>query len=79
MQHSADRILTTYVGSLPRTEKLLHMLLDKEAGNIVDEGVFEAQVADDLDFALRKQYEAGVDIVCDGELPRLGFSFYVKE
>ena len=79
MQHSADRILTTYVGSLPRSEKLLQMLMDKEAGNSVDEGAFEAQVADDLDFVLRKQHEAGVDIVCDGELPRLGFSFYIKD
>ena len=79
MQHSADRILTTYVGSLPRSEKLLQMLMDKEAGKAVDEGVFETQVERDLDFVLRKQHEAGVDIVCDGELPRLGFSFYVKD
>ena len=79
MQHSADRILTTYVGSLPRSEKLLQMLMDKEAGNNVDEGAFETQVERDLDFVLRKQYEVGVDIVCDGELPRLGFSFYVKD
>ena len=79
MQHSADRILTTYVGSLPRSEKLLQMLKDKEAGNGVDEGAFEAQVERDLDFVLRKQHEVGVDILCDGELPRLGFSFYVKD
>ncbi len=79
MQHSADRILTTYVGSLPRSEKLLQMLMDKEAGKAVDEGAFEMQVEHDLDYVLRKQHEAGVDIVCDGELPRLGFSFYVKD
>lgn len=79
MQHSADRILTTYVGSLPRSEKLLQMLTDKEAGYGVDEGAFEAQVERDLDSVLRKQHEVGVDIVCDGELPRLGFSFYVKD
>ncbi len=79
MQHSADRILTTYVGSLPRSEELLQMLTDKEAGNGVDEGAFEAQVERDLDSVLQKQHEVGVDIVCDGELPRLGFSFYVKD
>ncbi len=79
MQHSADRILTTHVGSLPRSEKLLHMLVEREAGNAVDEDMFEKQVAQDLDYVLQKQNEVGLDIVGDGELPRLGFSFYVKD
>ena len=79
MQHSDDRILTTHVGSLPRSEKLLQMLVDREAGHEVDEAAFEKQVERDLDDVLQKQNEVAVDIVCDGELPRLGFSFYVKD
>ena len=79
MQHSIDRILTTHAGSLPRGDELLRLLLRKEAGEPVDEGEFEACVAQDLDGALRGQREAGVDVVCDGELPRLGFSLYVKD
>ena len=79
MQYSADRILTTHVGSLPRSEKLLHMLVDREAGNALDEAAFEKQVEQDLNYILQKQNEVGVDIVGDGELPRLGFSFYVKD
>ena len=79
MQHSTDRILTTHVGSLPRSETLLSMLVEKESGKVVDEEAFEKQVEQDLDFVLQKQNEVGVDIVCDGELPRLGFSFYVKD
>ncbi len=79
MHHSADRMLTTHVGSLPRGERLLQMLVDREAGKAVDEAAFEKQVELDLDYVLQKQTEAGVDIVGDGELPRLGFSFYVKD
>ena len=79
MHHSADRMLTTHVGSLPRAERLLRLLVDREAGKAVDEAAFEKQVALDLDYVLQKQTEAGVDIVGDGELPRLGFSFYVKD
>jgi 5-methyltetrahydropteroyltriglutamate--homocysteine methyltransferase len=76
---SGDRILTTHVGSLPRSEPLLQLLLDKEQGKGLDEQRFEAQVQQDLAFVLRKQSEVGVDIPSDGELPRLGFSFYVKD
>ena len=79
MQHSADRILTTHVGSLPRADRLLQMLVDREAGQAIDAAAFEKQVAHDLDYILQKQAEAGVDIIGDGELPRLGFSFYVKD
>ena len=79
MHHSADRILTTHVGSLPRADRLLQMLVDREAGQAIDAAAFEKQVAHDLDYMLQKQDEAGVDIIGDGELPRLGFSFYVKD
>ena len=79
MHHSADRILTTHVGSLPRADRLLQMLVDREAGQAIDAAAFEKQVAHDLDYILQKQTEAGVDIIGDGELPRLGFSFYVKD
>ena len=79
MHHSADRILTTHVGSLPRADRLLQMLVDREAGQAIDAAAFEKQVAHDLDDVLQKQDEAGVDIIGDGELPRLGFSFYVKD
>lgn len=79
MQHSRDRILTTHAGSLPRSDALLRLLLRKEAGEPVDEAAFETLASHDLDAGLRQQREAGVDIVGDGELPRLGFSFYVKD
>ena len=80
MSHThAGRILTTHVGSLPRSDALLQLLVEKEQGRHVEAQRFAAQVQHDLNFVLRKQTDVGVDIPSDGELPRLGFSFYVKD
>ena len=79
MHHSNDRILVTHVGSLPRSPALLDMLGQVEAGEDVDRGAFQAEVLDGLGEAVREQAAAGIDIAGDGELPRIGFSFYAKD
>ena len=79
MHHSSDRILVTHVGSLPRSPALLDMLGQAEAGEDVDRGAFQAEVLDGLREAVREQAAAGIDIAGDGELPRIGFSFYAKD
>ena len=79
MQHSNDRILVTHVGSLPRSPALLDMLGQAEAGEDVDRAAFQAEVLDGLREAVREQAAAGIDIAGDGELPRIGFSFYAKD
>ncbi len=76
---SRDRILTTHVGSLPRSETLLGMLADGEAGKPVDRTAFREQAGAEIRAALRHQAEAGVDCAGDGEIPRLGFSIYAKD
>jgi 5-methyltetrahydropteroyltriglutamate--homocysteine methyltransferase len=77
MTLSQARILTTHVGSLPRSEALSEMLLDREEGKLLS----EQQLADEMDRAVRhvidKQAEAGVDIGNDGEQQRVGFQTYV--
>jgi len=74
---SRDRILATHVGSLPRSEALSEMLIDREEGKPLD----EQQLADEMDRAVRhviaKQAEAGIDIGNDGEQQRVGFQTYV--
>ena len=74
---SRDRILTTHVGSLPRSEALSELLIDREEGKPVD----ERQLADEMDRAVRqviaKQAEAGIDVGNDGEQQRVGFQTYV--
>jgi len=74
---SRDHILTTHVGSLPRSEALSEMLIDREEGKPMS----EQQLADEMDSAVRrviaKQAEAGIDIGNDGEQQRVGFQTYV--
>jgi len=74
---SRDRILTTHVGSLPRSEVLSEMLIDREEGKQLD----DRQLADEMDRAvshvIAKQAQAGIDIGNDGEQQRVGFQTYV--
>jgi len=71
------KILTTHVGSLPRPPALLDLMKEKLAGRPpagYDEHVRQA-VAD----CVRRQVEAGIDIVADGEQAKPGFFTYVRE
>ncbi|MFZ1118591.1 MAG: cobalamin-independent methionine synthase II family protein [Candidatus Binataceae bacterium] len=79
MHRSEGRFLTTHVGSLPRSPRLLEMLLAKEQGAKVDAAAFGHQIEEDLRAVLEHQHQVGIDIAGDGELPRIGFSFYVKD
>ena len=79
MKLSESRILTTHVGSLPRSDALLKMLLVMEKGGSIEREVFREKVAADTVEILRRQAESGIDVAGDGELPRIGFSFYVKD
>jgi 5-methyltetrahydropteroyltriglutamate--homocysteine methyltransferase len=76
---SQDRILTTHVGSLPRSETLSEMLIQREEGVPVD----PQQLAAEMDRAVRqiveKQAEAGIDIANDGEQQRVGFQTYIPQ
>jgi 5-methyltetrahydropteroyltriglutamate--homocysteine methyltransferase len=79
MKTSTNRILTSHVGSLPRAPALLGLLSDLEAGKPVAPMAFHTEVTLGLREIIRQQSAAGVDIAGDGELPRIGFSMYVKD
>ncbi|MGE3772425.1 MAG: cobalamin-independent methionine synthase II family protein [Gammaproteobacteria bacterium] len=79
MKHSDTRILTTHVGSLPRARELSDLLIASEAGKPVDAARLDALAAAGVRDAVRKQIAAGVDIVNDGEQPRVGFQTYVAQ
>jgi len=76
---SANRILTTHVGSLPRGEVLSELLIQREEGVAVD----SQRLSDEMDRAVRhvvqKQVEAGTDVGNDGEQQRVGFQTYVPQ
>jgi 5-methyltetrahydropteroyltriglutamate--homocysteine methyltransferase len=77
--HSRDRILTTHVGSLPRSETLSDLLILREAGESYDKAQFEAEMEKAVRHVVAKQKEAGIDIGNDGEQQRVGFQTYVPQ
>src|SRR6266542_3538997 len=79
MKQSVDRILTTHVGSLPRPADLLDLMKAKVTGLAYDKAAYDKRVKSAVAECVRKQVEAGIDIVSDGELSKPGFFTYVRE
>ena len=77
MHISETRMLTTHVGSLPRSARLTELLLRQERGEVVDEAELAREVETAVETVVRKQLEVGVDIGNDGEQPRVAFHTYV--
>ncbi len=74
---SRDRILTTHVGSLPRSEALSELLVRREAGESYDPAQLDAEMDKALRHVVAKQKAAGIDSGNDGEQQRVGFQTYV--
>jgi 5-methyltetrahydropteroyltriglutamate--homocysteine methyltransferase len=79
MISSRDRILTTHVGSLPRSEALSDLLVRREAGESYDKAQFDAEMEKAVRHVVAKQKAAGIDIGNDGEQQRVGFQTYVPQ
>jgi 5-methyltetrahydropteroyltriglutamate--homocysteine methyltransferase len=78
MQVSKDRILTTHVGSLPRPQDVVDVLFAQDRGEAIDEGHFETVVANAVNETVRKQVEAGLDIIDDGEMSKISYATYIR-
>jgi 5-methyltetrahydropteroyltriglutamate--homocysteine methyltransferase len=74
-----DRILTTHVGSLPRSAELTELLFDAEREEAVDQDRFERVVAEAVDLTVRRQVAAGIDVVSDGEMSKISYATYIKD
>ena len=79
MLYSTDRILTTHVGSLPRSQAVTEMVFAEEKGERVDPDVRHALLAEAVDQVVAKQCEAGVDVVSDGEMSKISYATYIKD
>ena len=76
----AAQIRTTHIGSLPRPDDLLGLLLQREAeGRVADPTRFAARVRSAVDDVVRKQLATGLDIVNDGEQGKPDYSTYIKD
>ena len=79
MKRSTERILTTHVGSLARPEALIPLLRSKDRGQPYDAETFAKLVRDAVADVVRKQTEAGIDVVTDGEQGKASFFGYIVE
>ena len=73
------KILTSHVGSLPRTQDVVDFIFARENEQAYDAAAFDACMASACDETVRKQAEAGIDIVSDGETSKISYATYVKD
>jgi len=80
MKRSVDRILTTHVGSLIRPPALQEFLRAKQKGEAFDQGAYGRCLTESVAAIVRRQAEAGIDVVSDGEFGKsISWSQYVLE
>jgi 5-methyltetrahydropteroyltriglutamate--homocysteine methyltransferase len=72
-------IRTTHVGSLPRPKDVVDFLFARERGEDFDTAAFGACMEAAVLDVVRKQKEAGIDIVSDGETSKISYATYVKD
>ena len=74
---SAGRILTTHVGSLPRSQAVTEVLFAREREEPRDLARDEAVITDAVAEVVRRQVEVGIDIVSDGEMSKISYATYI--
>ena len=72
-------IKTTHVGSLPRTQDVVDYIFARENSEPYDDAEFDACMTVAVSETVRKQKEAGIDIVSDGETSKISYATYVKD
>ena len=73
------KILTSHVGSLPRTQDVVDFIFARENGENYDQAAFDNCMSSACNETVRRQVEAGVDIVSDGETSKISYATYVKD
>src|SRR5262249_31696168 len=79
MRRSTERFLTTHTGSLPRPDDLIRTMYAKEEGAPVDRAALAARVRTAVAEVVKKQGDAGIDLVNDGEMSKPSYATYVKD
>jgi 5-methyltetrahydropteroyltriglutamate--homocysteine methyltransferase len=79
MKISSERILTTHVGSLPRPDDAVALLLRKDRGESYDQAEFDHVIRRAVADIVKRQIETGIDVVSDGETSKIGYATYIKD
>jgi len=78
LKASSERILITHVGSLPRSQAVTDVLFARDRGE-TDATAGSATIAAAIRDVVRRQVEAGVDVVSDGEMSKITYATYIKD
>ena len=79
MKRSTDRIITTHTGSLPRTPKVIELLLAERQNRGARKAELNAAVGDAIAHVVQKQIESGIDVINDGEQGRTDYTVHVVD
>lgn len=74
-----NRILTTHVGSLPRSAAVTELVFAVERGEAVDPGQFDAVIGAAVNDVVARQVAVGIDLVSDGEMSKISYATYIKD
>lgn len=72
-------VKATHVGSLPRTQEIVDFIFARENGEDYDPNAFDAAMTAACTETVRRQVEAGIDVVSDGETSKISYATYVKD
>ena len=75
----SSSILTTHVGSLPRSKELSELLFAKDKQENFDQEVFNRVVKKNVEEVVKRQLQVGIDVVSDGEMSKISYATYVKD
>ncbi|WP_193336653.1 cobalamin-independent methionine synthase II family protein [Devosia beringensis] len=73
------KILTTHVGSLPRSKQVTDLVFAREAGVPIEEAGFNQIIAAAVDDIVARQKAAGIDLPSDGEMSKISYATYIKD
>ena len=73
------KILTTHVGSLPRSQKVVDFIFAREKNEPFSIDEFDDVMKKAVEATVKKQKDSGIDIVSDGETSKISYATYVKD
>lgn len=79
MKRSTTRILTTHTGSLPRTAKVVELLLAERKNPGKRKAELAAAVREAVAYVVGRQVECGIDVINDGEQGRTDYTVHVLD
>jgi 5-methyltetrahydropteroyltriglutamate--homocysteine methyltransferase len=72
------RIPTTHVGSLPRPQAVVDVVFAEDRGEEVDPAHYDRVIAEAVRDRVQRQMQAGIDLVSDGEMSKIGYATYIR-